>query len=271
VAVPDVSDRTIAELVSLDGRVAVVTGGSQGTGAGIVRRLAEAGATVVITDGDAETADDAARALVDRGFSVTGFALAGDDETSVAQVADQVVERLGRLDIWVNNAGIYPTSPVLEMTASQWDEVLDANLKSAFLGSREAAKRMIDGGNGGVIVNVGSTAAFRAYATGASHYIASKFGMRGLTQALAVELGQHRVRVLGVAPTFTVTAGTRRRRADLDDDAFESYVETAGRAKPLGRVGVPDDVGRVVLFCVSDLAMFMTGSTLAVDAGDLAR
>jgi NAD(P)-dependent dehydrogenase (short-subunit alcohol dehydrogenase family) len=225
----------------------------------------------VITDGDGELADDAARALVDGGHSAIGLALAGDDEASVAQVADQVVDKLGRIDIWVNNAGIYPTSPVLEMTASQWDEVLDANLKSAFLGSREAAKRMIAGGNGGVIVNVGSTAGFRAYATGASHYIASKFGMRGLTQALAVELGQHGIRVLDVAPTFTVTPGTRRRRADLDDDAYEAYLEAAGAAKPLGRVGVPDDVGRVVLFCVSDLAMFMTGSTLAVDAGDLAR
>ena len=270
-AVPDVSDRSIAQLISLNGRVAVVTGGSQGTGAGIVGRLAEAGAAVVITDPDGELATDAARALVDGGHSAIGLMLAGDDEASVAHVADQVVEKLGRLDIWVNNAGIYPTSPVLEMTASQWDEVLDANLKSAFLGSREAAQRMIDGGNGGVIVNVGSTAGFRAYATGASHYIASKFGMRGLTQALAVELGPYGIRVLDVAPTFTVTPGTRRRRSDLDDDAYQAYLETAGAAKPLGRVGVPDDVGRVVLFCVSDLAMFMTGSTLAVDAGDLAR
>jgi NAD(P)-dependent dehydrogenase (short-subunit alcohol dehydrogenase family) len=271
VAVPDVSNRSIAELVSLTGRVAVVTGGSQGTGAGIVRRLAEAGAAVVITDGDGGLADDAARALVDDGHSAIGLALAGDDEASVEHVADEVIEKLGRIDIWVNNAGIYPASPVLEMTSSQWDEVLDANLKSAFLGSREAARRMIAGGHGGVIVNVGSTAGFRAYATGASHYIASKFGMRGLTQALAVELGPHRIRVLDVAPTFTVTPGTRRRRADLDDEAYEAYIQGVGATKPLGRVGVPDDVGRVVLFCVSDLAMFMTGSTLAVDAGDLAR
>ena len=244
-AVPDVSDKTIAELISLEGRVAVVTGGSQGTGAGIVKRLAEAGAAVEITD-------------------------AGDDEAAVTRFADEVVEQHGRLDIWVNNAGIYPGSPILEMSGAQWDEVLDANLKSAFLGAREAAKRMIDGGRGGVIVNIGSTAGFRAYARGATHYVASKFGMRGLTQALAVELGPHGIRVLDIAPTFTVTPGTRRRRDDLDDDAYARWVAEAGAAKPLGRVGVPDDVGRVVLFAVSDLAMFMTGSTLAVDAGDLA-
>ena len=248
--VPDVSDRSIAELISLEGRVAVVTSGSQGTGAGVVKRLAEAGATVEVTDADAEI-------MV--------------DEVSIAAFVSDVVARHGRLDIWVNNAGIYPGSPVLDMTEAQWDDVLDANVKSAFLGSREAAKRMIDGGRGGVIINITSTAAFRAYAKGATHYIASKFGMRGLTQALAMELAPHNIRVLDVAPTFTVTPGTRKRRADLDDDAYAKWVESAGAAKPLGRVGVPDDVGRVVLFAVSDLAMFMTGSTLKVDAGDLSR
>ena len=270
-AVPDLTDRPIAELISLEGRVAVVTGGSQGTGAGIVRRLAEAGASVVVTDPVLELAEDAARALVADGRTAVGLALDGGDDASVTAFADAVVERFGRIDIWVNNAGIYPGSPVLEMTGAQWDEVLDANLKSAFLGSREAAKRMIDGGRGGVIVNITSTAAFRAYASGATHYIASKFGMRGLTQALAMELAGHGIRVLDIAPTFTVTPGTRRRRADLDDDAYAAWIDAAGKAKPLGRVGVPDDVGRVVLFAVSDLAMFMTGSTLKVDAGDLAR
>ena len=126
-------------------------------------------------------------------------------------------------------------------------------------------------GAGGVIINVGSTSSYRASAPGMAHYVSSKFGMRGLTKALAVELGPHGIRVLGVAPTFTVTPGTRARRADLDDDAYRSYLDAAGAAKPLGRVGVPDDVGRVVLFCASDLAALMTGSTLAVDAGDLAR
>ena len=266
-AIPDVSDRSIAELISLDGRVAVVTGGARGTGFGIVRRLAEAGATVVIGDGDEREAVEAAGAVA----GVHGWKLAIDDDEAVTSFAGRVVEDLGRLDIWVNNAGIYPGAPVLDMTADQWDEVLDFNLKGAFLGAREAAKRMIAGGRGGVIVNIGSTSSFRAYAVGMANYISSKFGMRGLTQALAVELAPHNIRVLGVAPTFTVSPGTRARRADLDDDAYREYIEKAGAGKPLGRIGVPDDVGRVVLFCASDLSMLMTGSTLAVDAGDLAR
>lgn len=255
--VPDVSDRSLADLIRLDGRVAVVTAGTRGgTGAGIVRRLAEAGAVVIPTDADGE---DGGRRL-DVG-----------DEAAVERLAREVVEEHGRLDVWVNNAGIYPGAPVLDMTGDQWDEVMDHNLKGMFLGSREAAKHMVAGGRGGVIVNIGSTASFRAYTAGATHYVASKFGMRGLTQAMAAELGPQGVRVLGIAPTFTVTPGVRTRRAELDDDAFAAYVERAGAAKPLGRVAVPDDVGRVVLFCASDLSILMTGSTLLVDAGDLAR
>jgi len=157
------------------------------------------------------------------------------------------------------------------MTAAAWDEVVDFNLKGCFLGAREAAKRMIAGGTGGVIVNIGSTSSFRASAPGIAHYVSSKFGLRGLTKALAVELGCHGIRVLGVAPTYIDTPGVRARHADLDDAAYEERIAKVGASKPLGRVGVPDDVARVVLFCVSDLAALMTGSTLAVDAGDLAR
>lgn len=269
--IPDFTDRPIAELVSLAGRVAVVTGGARGTGAGIVRRLAEAGATVVIADGNGDDARAAADEVVARGHAAVPMALDVADEAGVAALADRVAEELGGIDVWVNNAGIYPGVPVLDMTGAQWDEVLDFNLKGAFLGAREAARRMVAAGRGGVIVNIGSTASFRAYGSGAAHYLASKFGMRGLTQALAAELGPQGIRVLHVAPTFTESPGVRARHADLDDAAYRAYIEGVGATKPLRRVGVPDDVGRVVLFCASDLAALMTGSTLAVDAGDLAR
>ena len=269
--IPDVSDRSIAELISLDGRVAVVTGAARGTGFGIAKRLAEAGAVVVITEGEADAAERSASVLKDTGWEAHGAQLDVADEHAMKAFADGVVRDHGRIDIWVNNAGIYPGAKTLEMTADQWDEVLDFNLRGAFVGSQAAARHMIDAGRGGVIINIGSTASFRAYASGATHYVASKFGLRGLTQAMALEFGPHGIRVLGIAPTFTVTEGTRARRSDLDDDAYARYVANAGAAMPLGRVGVPDDVGRVVLFCASDMSIFMTGSTLAVDAGDLAR
>jgi NAD(P)-dependent dehydrogenase (short-subunit alcohol dehydrogenase family) len=264
------SDRSIPELMSLRDRVAVVTGGARGTGTAIARRLAEAGAAVVIGDADQTAAEATAVELREPGRAVTGMLLAVDDEADVSAFADHVVDEHGSIDVWVNNAGIYPHAPVLDMTGTQWDEVVDFNLKGAFLGAREAARRMTTRDRGGVIVNIASTAAFRASAPGVAHYVASKFGVRGLTQALAVELGPVGIRVLGVAATFTVTPGSRARRADLDDAAYRAYIERVGAHKPLRRVAVPDDVARVVLFCASDMSSLMTGSTLVVDAGDLA-
>ena len=269
-SVPDLTDRAITDLVSLRGRTAIVTGAANGTGAGIARRLAQAEANVVITDRDAVVAADAARAMAADGLPISGRALDVRDDESFSELASHTAEQLGPISIWVNNAGIYPGSTFLEMTSSDWDEVLDHNLKSAFLGSRTAARQMVEAGRGGVIVNVGSIASFRAPSAGIGHYVSSKFGLRGLTHALAVELGPHQIRVLGVAPTFTETAGTRARRNDLDDNAYRRFVDKVGTAKPLGRVAVPDDVARVVLFCASDLSSFMTGTTLPVDGGDLA-
>jgi NAD(P)-dependent dehydrogenase (short-subunit alcohol dehydrogenase family) len=267
---PDLTDRSVDELVRLDGRVAVVTGAARGTGAGIARRLAQAGAAVVVTDADAAVADDAARSIADAGSRVHGLPLDVLDEVSFDDLATAMLRDFGPVDVWVNNAGIYPGAALLDMTVANWDEVLDHNLRSAFLGSRTAARQMTDAGRGGVIVNVASIAAFRAPSSGLGHYVASKFGLRGLTQALAAELGPHGIRVLGVAPTFTVTEGTRARRSDLDDAGYREFLDRVGRTKPLGRVAVPDDVARVVLFCVSDLSSFMTGATLPVDGGELA-
>ena len=189
------------------------------------------------------------------------------DGASVAALAGSTQAEHGRLDVWVNAAGIYPTAPLLELSDDDWDDVLDTNLRGTFAGAREAARAMVAGGRGGVIVNVSSTAAFRADAPGAAHYVASKFGVRGLTKALAVELGPHGIRVLEVAPTVTLTPGLDEQREALASFGFA--LDELGPTLPLGRVAVPDDVARVVLFCVSGLAQLMTGSTLLVDAGEL--
>ena len=182
------------------------------------------------------------------------------DSRSIVRTADAAVERLGGIDIWINNAGIFPTAPALEMTDQEWDRVLNINLRGTFVGCREAARRMIAAGHGGVIVNVASVAGFRGIGPGIAHYVASKHGVRGLTSQLAIELAQHEIRVLGVAPTTIKTEGVL---ANLGNDP-------GGRTNSmLGRAGVPDDVARVVLFCSSDMAMFMTGSTVLVDAGRL--
>jgi NAD(P)-dependent dehydrogenase (short-subunit alcohol dehydrogenase family) len=247
----DFSDVSLTELLDLSGRVAVVTGGARGIGRACCTRLAEAGATVVAGD-----LDEAAAAPVDV-----------RDAASVRALVERTVAEQGRLDVWVNAAGVYPTAPLLELSEDDWALVLDTNLRGTFLGAREAARAMIAGGDGGVIVNVSSTAAFRADAPGAAHYVASKFGVRGLTKALAVELGPHGIRVLEVAPTVTLTPGLEEQAEALRSAGFA--LEELGPTLPLGRVAVPDDVARVVLFCASDLSALMTGSTLLVDAGEL--
>lgn len=262
--VHDASGSALAELVSLSGRVAVVTGGARGIGRACCARLAEAGATVLVADADAEAARDAASGI---GVGALGVEVDVRQAASVRALAEHALDRLGRVDVWVNAAGIYPTSPLLELSEEDWDLVLDVNLRGTFIGAREAARAMIAGGGGGVIVNISSTAAYRADAPGAAHYVASKFGVRGLTQALAVELGPHRIRVLAVAPTVTLTLGLETQRSSLRAAGFA--LEELGPRLPLGRVAVPDDVARVVLFCASDLSLLMTGSTLLVDAGEL--
>ena len=155
------------------------------------------------------------------------------------------------------------------MDVSQWDRVLDVNLTGTFLGAQEAARRMVATGVGGAIINITSTAGFRAAGPGVAHYVASKHAVRGLTKSLAVELGPYGIRVLRVAPTLVETPGIDEGRAAFEAAGLGDLLDQMAARLPLGRVGVPDDVARVVLFCASDLAIFMTGSTVAVDAGDL--
>lgn len=264
----DVSQSPLTDLISLAGRTAVVTGGAAGIGRAICSRLAEAGATLVIGDLDEAKAIETAAEFTAQGGNHIGAKLDVNDHASVSALADLAVSKTGRLDIWVNNAGIYPSRPVLEIADTEWDLVLDLNLRGTFFGAKEAGLRMEP--NHGVIVNIVSTAAFNA-SNGANpaHYVASKHAVAGLTKSLAVELGAKGIRAVGVAPTLTETPGVAAKRKEGAgvDDALIKY----GAALPLGRLGLPDDIARVVLFAASDFAAFVTGTIIPVDGGDLAR
>ena len=267
-AVRDVQHLPLAEIISLAGRGAVVTGGATGLGKATVRRLAEAGASVLIADIDEAlaqaTAEDLSRAT---GATVLAVRCDAADSASVAEVAAQAISRFGRIDIWVNNAALYPSVPLFEMSEAEWDSVMAVNLRGVFVGAREAARHMIAGGCGGAIVNVASQAGFRGVAPGLAAYVASKHGVRGLTRQLAIELAPHDIRVLGVAPSHARTEKTEAAIAAMPELLDQIPALSTSR---LGRVGVPDDVGRVVLFLASDMAMFMSGSTLKIDAGEMA-
>ena len=264
--IADHSDRPLADLFSLAGRRAVVTGAGRGLGAAIVRRLVEAGADVIAGDIDLASVEGVADELRSTsGGRVLSCQLDVADSGWLAAAGDRAVAELGGLEIWVNNAAIYPaTGPAVDTTDEFLDHMLLINVRGTYAGAREAARRM---SNGGVIVNIVSTTGFKA-TVGISAYVTSKHAVVGVTKALALEFAPLGVRVLGVAPTLIDTPGLRAEMAPLE--AVGVDVTARAAANPLGRVGVPDDVARVVLFCCSDMAAFMTGSTLAVDAGVLA-
>jgi NAD(P)-dependent dehydrogenase (short-subunit alcohol dehydrogenase family) len=262
---PNVSDRTIPELLDLSGQRILVTGGAHGIGAAVAHRLAEAGAAVAVGDLDRDAANAVADDLpvaVGVGFDVT-------DPAAVAAAVAEVGEALGGIEGLVNNAGIFPFTPVLDSPDGAWEHVLRTNLDGAFYCSRECGRVMAAAGVG-AIVNIGSTEAFRAGAPGLAAYVASKHGLEGLTKALALEWGPAGIRVLGVAPTMCETPGLDEKRPIFEAAGLADVIERTAASLPLGRIAVPDDVARVVLFCLSDFAALMTGSTLLVDAGAMA-
>ena len=261
--VPDMTNRAIIDLVSLAGRSAVVTGAARGIGLAITRRFLEAGARVVVADIEVDRAESAVETLGTR------HAVAAEvdvtDQESIAALAELASAVHGGIDIWVNNAGIYPDDPLLEVSDDQWDRVMDVNLRGTYLGAKEAAIRMIARKRGGVIINISTAPGY--VREGSPHYVASKLGVVALTRRMAAELGPHGIRVLSLAPTVILTPGMQESAQvggwDLDELAIEM-----SRTLPLGRAGVPDDVARVALFCASDLAGFMTGCDVRVDGGD---
>ena len=277
-AVSTLDSRSIEELISLDGRVAVVTGGAKGIGLGVGRRLAEAGASVLIADVDDAIGPKSARELAGT-YGVRSEYRQVDvrEPAQVEAAADAAVSELGDLDIWVNVAGVYPVraeefQPCPDLADEEWARMIGINLTGTFHGARAAAKRMIEAGHGGVIVNVQSTTTQKVPAPGFSHYVASKGGIEALTKSLAVDLGAHGIRVLSISPTMVATPGMMEQKPVLTaafgnvGDPHELY----GSRLPLGRIATEDEIGRVALFLCSDLAAIMTGSVVAADGGDLA-
>jgi len=263
-AINDVSDRAIDQLVSLGGRVAVVTGAAQGLGKAIARRLAEAGAAVLIGDLDEAGARAAATDIAaSSGARAEGAHLDVSDEASVSEVASKAKQVFGRIDVWVNNAGIFPRTDLLDMTTEVWDSVLGVNLRGVLMGCREAARHMIASDKGGAIINIASTAGFRGTGPGLATYVGSKHGVVGVTRQLALELAPHRIRVNAIAPGVVWTEGVAKSREVTKASGGQAFSFPC----PLERVGVPDDIARVALFCASDLSIYMTGVTLPVDAG----
>jgi 3-oxoacyl-[acyl-carrier protein] reductase len=245
--------------MGLPGKVALVTGAQQGIGRGIALALARAGADVGINylddAGAAEKVAQEVRAAGPRAVVVQGDV--ARPEQAEAMVAT-VVRECGALDVLVNNAGMFPRVPFLEMRESDWDFVLDINLKGSFFCAQAAARAMIAAGRRGAIVNLAS-AAIRGAPRGV-HYSASKGGVVAMTRAMALELAPHGIRVNAIAPGLTDTAQPRYGHS-------EAELAELARAIPLGRMGQPDDVASVAVFLASEAARFVTGQTIHVNGG----
>ena len=258
---PGVSDDAapLRELIDLEGKRAIVTGGGKGIGAAIARRLAEAGATVTIADLDPAGADTAS--AIGASFVTCDITDAGELVAAIEAAAGDG----GALDILVNNAGIFPTTgPMTEATDEFVQRMLDVNVRAQFSAAREAATRMP---NGGSIVNLASVAALGGGAN-ISAYSASKAAVVALTRAFANELGPRGIRVNAIAPGIIDTPGVQDQLAPLKASGLD--IEARIAANPVGTGGRPDHIARAALFLVSDLAEFVSGHVLVVDGGSTA-
>jgi NAD(P)-dependent dehydrogenase (short-subunit alcohol dehydrogenase family) len=248
----------IAELLDLRERVVLVTGSSAGIGAGIARRLHAAGGRIAVHYAQQRVAAE----MLTRELGPRACVVQGDVERDAQRLCDDVIAAFGRLDAVVSNAGIQPVAPLLDLTAGDVAEMLRVNVAGVVALTTAAAKHFVARGDGGAIVNVASIEGVQP-AAGHSHYSAAKAAVIMHTRAAALELGPHGIRVNAVAPGLIDRAGLA--------DAWPEGVGRWLAAAPLGRLGTTEDVADAVLFLLSNAARWITGSTLVVDGGMLAR
>jgi 3-oxoacyl-[acyl-carrier protein] reductase len=243
---------------ALDGKVAIVTGGSRGIGNAIAGLLAERGAAVVVSGRDADRLQCAARDLEQRGGAVLSVVADAARREDADRLVDAARERFGRIDVLVNNAGITRDGLLVRMKDDDWDRVMEVNLRGAFLMTRAVAKAMIRQKSGGRIVNIASTAGAMGNA-GQANYSAAKAGLIGLTKACARELAHWSILVNAVAPGLIDT----EMAAAIQAEAREALLGQV----PLKRIGTAREVAEMVGFLAGDGAAYVTGQTFHVNGG----
>jgi len=240
----------------LDGKVAIVVGAAGGIGTGIAERFIEEGATVVIGDTDARGGLEAAKRL-SADFVETDIVNADDVERIVAET----LSRYGRLDIAVQNAGIYPWTLIENTSPEEWDRVAAVNLRGTFLLARAALAPM-RAIRAGRMIFTSSITGPRVSSPGHGHYSATKAGVNGFIRAAALEFAGYGITVNGVEPGNILTDGMKAHRSP-------AFIQSMEDAIPLGRLGTPRDVANAFLFLASDEAAYITGTTIVVDGGQV--
>ena len=259
------------KLLDLSGKTAIVTGGSLGIGYGIAYRLAEAGANVVVTSRNIDEVNKAVEELKSKGYKAAGFKTDVSLEADVKALITETIKVFGGVDILVNNAGIYPFITVSQMKTEDFDRVIATNLRGVFLTTKYIGEQMINQKRGGRIINITSIDAIHPSMVGLAHYDASKHGVWGFTKNVALELAPHKIWVNAVAPGGVMTHGVAASQSQGKPVVLERNPEAPKMEVAMGRMGVPDDIGKVVLFLASDMASYMTGSHVVVDGGYLLK
>jgi 2-deoxy-D-gluconate 3-dehydrogenase len=242
-------------LFSLEGKIALVTGGNGGLGRGMALGLCSAGAKVAVTGRNSAKNRAVAHELGEDGLTIS---LDVRDEDAVEAAVAEVVATFGSLDILINNAGVGRGGPALDMALEDWEAVIATNLTGSFLCAKHAGRAMVARGNGGKIVNIGS--AYSVYGTPEFvDYGSSKTGILGLTRGLAIELAPHNIQVNAILPGWYET--------DMTTGHSASRGEEIRRKTPAGRWGIPEDLVGTAVFLASDASSFVTGIGLPVDGG----
>lgn len=240
--------------------VVLVTGAGHGIGRQIALDFAAEGARLGVNDINAERANAVVSEITSAGGQALALVADVRSADQVNQMADRIFAQFGRVDVLVNNAGIYPNSLIVDMTEEEWDRVWDINVKGMFLVTQAVTRRMIAIRPGGVVINMSSTASMRAR-VGASHYCASKAAISMFTQVLALEMAPHEIRVNAVAPGLVEVP---------DWGLSDEYINALVSMTPRGRIGQPADISAAVRFLASSEADFVMGSVMVVDGGSAA-
>lgn len=255
-----------AELLSLAGKVAAVTGAASGIGRGIALRLGEMGSSVAVLDIDEIKGAESAEEIRNQGGQAIAVKCDVRSATQCQSAVETVISKWGRIDVLCNCAGIAIRKDVVNLTEEEWDRALDVTLKGIYLLSHEVVPHMIRNG-GGTIINIGSGWGLKGGPRAAS-YCAAKGGAVNLTRAMAIDHGKHNIRVNCVCPGDVDTPMLRSECAQLGENVQAFMQEAANR--PLARVGTPDDIANAVLFLASPMSSWITGAALVVDGGGLA-
>jgi len=257
---------TASQLLSLEGRVAMVTGAASGIGRGIALRLAEMGAAVAVIDKNADGAAATLSSIAQAGGRAVAIECDLRSRSDCHLAAEKTLASFGRIDVLCNNAGIIVRKDAVNLQEEEWDAVLDVTLKSVYLLSHQVLPHMIHN-RGGCIINTGSGWSLKGGPKAAS-YCAAKAGVVNLTRAMAIDHGKDNIRVNCVCPGDIDTPMLAGECRQLGQNREQFMKEAANR--PLQRVGTPEDVANAVLFLASDMASWVTGACLVVDGGGLA-